>query len=373
MAHAAKKVVPYTPPTWAAGLLAPPGRLHLIPPRYATPIQELTLSHPLGSKSIAVKRDDMTGMEMTGNKLRKLEFLLAEAVATGSDCVVTMGGLQSNHTRATCIAAATQGLPSYIVLRTPDGVEETDPGLVGNLLPSRLAKASIIQVPLSECRRLGSDGVLKAVQEKLVAEGKRPYVIPIGGSNSVGTWGYLECVREIAQQLRDEGLDFTDIAFALGSGGTGAGIALGVHLSGLPVKVHGFSVCDSPEYFQRYIDERIAPGLVPPGGASLPPAKDLMDIEHVAGLGYAASTPVELEFIQSVMCDTGLLLDPVYTGKAMMGLVQKIQERPERFRGDRILFIHTGGIFGVYAKAGELAAVPGIIPPAQSLAQFLSS
>jgi len=188
-------------------------------------------------------------------QVRKLEFLLADAKNKGHDCVVTVGGIQSNHCRATAVAARYLGLDCHLILRNSRQLADADPGLVGNLLVERLAGAVVHQITKEEYARKGSTALGEALIEQLRSEGKNPYYIPVGGSNSLGCWGYLMAVEEIKQQSEEMGVDFTDIVMACGSGGTAAGLALGCHLSVLKARMHAYGVCDDPEYFYSYIDE----------------------------------------------------------------------------------------------------------------------
>jgi D-cysteine desulfhydrase len=192
---------------------------------------------------------------MSGNKVRKLQFLLADALAKQCDSIVTIGGEQSNHVRATAMAARAVGLEPHIILRTDK--ERQDLGLSGNILLDRLAGAQIWLATKREWRNHGSDALVNAIVEDLRQEGKNPYPIPVGGTNGLGTWGYLDAVAELETQIAEgnSGLpSFSDIAITTGSGGTTGGLALGVHLSSLESKVHGFSVCDNPGFtFPTYI------------------------------------------------------------------------------------------------------------------------
>ncbi|RHY42112.1 hypothetical protein DYB38_010390, partial [Aphanomyces astaci] len=354
------KTVPYAPPTWASALANPPTE-RVVLGNFPTPIFPFRPPGLPDGVQMFIKRDDYSGLEMSGNKARKLEFLLAEALRQGADCVVTCGGVQSNHCRATAVAARMMGLDSYLLLRTSD--TETDPGLVGNLLidrssfPSswhilitciRLVGAELILVPRREyAKQGGGDYFIAKTVEKLRKQGRKPYGIPVGGSNGLGTWGYLESIEEMEHQIE---LPITDIAFACGSGGSAAGIGVGAYLyaqahqdsslqftrSELP-PVHAYIVCDSPTYFYDHIDQVILPGM----GLG-------------TGLGYAKNTKEELAYISLVARTTGVLLDPVYSGKALYMLVKDLQDAPHKFTGKSILFVHTGGQFGLFDKVADL-------------------
>ncbi|KAK3041883.1 hypothetical protein RJ639_002165, partial [Escallonia herrerae] len=253
-------------------------------------------------------RDDLSGMQLSGNKVRKLEFLLADAVAQGADCIVTIGGIQSNHCRATAVAAKYLNLDCYLILRTSKNLVEKDPGLTGNLLVERLIGAHIDLVSKEEYAKVGSVALTSLLKERLLKEGRRPYVIPVGGSNSLGTWGYIEAIREIEQQLQKGTTEvgFDDIVVACGSGGTIAGLSIGSWLSELKAKVHAFCVCDDPDYFYDY-----AQGLLDGLQAGVK-SRDIVNIENAKGLGYAMNTTEELKFVKEVAQATGVILDPVY-------------------------------------------------------------
>uniref|UniRef100_A0A803N899 D-cysteine desulfhydrase n=1 Tax=Chenopodium quinoa TaxID=63459 RepID=A0A803N899_CHEQI len=318
---------PYDPPTWAT---------HLSP----LPSHTFSLAH----------RDDLSGMQLSGNKVRKLEFLMADAVAQGADCIITIGGIQSNHCRATAVAAKYLNLDCFLILRTSKALLDKDPGLTGNLLVERLVGAHVELVSKEEYAKIGSVALTNLLKERLISEGRKPYVIPVGGSNSLGTWGYIEAIREIEQQLQNvaESRSFDDIVVACGSGGTIAGLSLGAWLSNLKAKVHAFSVCDDPDYFYNFV-QGLLDGLK--AGIS---SRDI-----VKGLGYAINTQEELNFVKEIASATGVVLDPVYSGKAAFGLMKDMTENPEKWQGRRILFIHTGGLLGLFDKTSELAAMVG--------------
>lgn len=305
-----------------------------------------------------IKRDDLTGLQLSGNKIRKLEFILAEAKAAGHDSVITLGGIQSNHARATAVAASYLGLQPHLILRTSRAQlsKGLDPGLTGNLLVERLIGATIHLVTKEEYSMVGQAALGAKMVENLRAQGLNPYLIPVGGSSALGTWGYLSMIEELAGQIAtegDDGVQFTDIAMACGSGGTTAGIALGNHLSGLGLKVHAYMVCDDERYFTEYID-----GLLQELGATRDrigaSAADLCRYVQAKGQGYALSRQEELQTVVDVATSTGIVLDPVYTGKAVHGMLSEMAADPEAWRGRKVLFIHTGGLLGLYEAAPQL-------------------
>ncbi|KQK01684.1 putative D-cysteine desulfhydrase 1, mitochondrial [Brachypodium distachyon] len=344
---------PYTPPSWASHLsLAPPHTFSL--GHFPTPIHKWNLPNLPEDTEVWIKRDDLSGMQLSGNKVRKLEFLLADAVAQGADCVITVGGIQSNHCRATAVAAKYLNLDCYLILRTSKLLVDKDPGLVGNLLVERLLGAHIDLVSKEEYGQIGSVALADLLKKKLLAEGRKPYVIPVGGSNSLGTWGYVEAIREIEQQIQLSGdVQFDDIIVACGSGGTIAGLALGSKLSSLKAKVHAFSVCDDPEYFYDYVQ-----GLID-GLQSGLDSRDIVSIENAKGLGYAMNTTEELKFVKDIAAATGIVLDPVYSGKGAYGMLKDMSSNPAKWKGRKVLFIHTGGLLGLYDKVDQMSSLAG--------------
>ncbi|KIY95661.1 hypothetical protein MNEG_12301, partial [Monoraphidium neglectum] len=328
----------FSPPAWAKGLIAPAQRyrLGILP----TPIHRFSPPGVPADVELWIKRDDLSGMQMSGNKVRKLEFLMAEAKQQGADCVVTVGGIQSNHTRATAVAARYLGLDCHLILRTSRALVDGDPGLVGNLLVERLAGAVVHKITKEEYAAKGGDALGQQLAEQLKAEGRKPYFIPVGGSNSLGCWGYLMAVDEIQKQSEDLGFKFDDIIMACGSGGTTAGLALGNHLSGYGARVHAYGVCDDPDYFYNFIDG-LYRGLGWPDAAG---ARGTLAAVQARGLGYAISSDAELATVQAVAGATGVVLDPVYSGKALHQLLADIAAAPGEWRGRRVLFLHTGGL-----------------------------
>ncbi|MCS6915311.1 MAG: pyridoxal-phosphate dependent enzyme [Myxococcales bacterium] len=298
-----------------------------------------------------VKRDDLTGAALSGNKVRKLELLLAEAVARGADTVITCGGLQSNHCRATALAAAQLGLRSVLLLRTADPT--APPPLEGNVLLDRLAGAELRLVSPAQYRDRAS--LLSALRQELAQAGRSAYLIPEGGSNALGALAYARCVAELQAQLPPG--PWT-LCCAVGSGGTLAGLLLGVALAGLPWRVVGFAVCDDRAHFVRIVGElldEIARRFQLPQAAELARRQDAIELrDHSVGRGYALSRPQELAVLRDACRLEGLVLDPVYTGKALHGLVEELRQDPASL-GPRLLFVHTGGLFGLFPRGAELA------------------
>ncbi|KAJ8441859.1 hypothetical protein Cgig2_004470 [Carnegiea gigantea] len=301
---------PYDPPSWASHLSPIPFRTFSLG-HLPTPIHKWNLPNLPPNTEVWLKRDDLSGMQLSGNKVRKLEFLMADAVAQGADCIVTIGGIQSNHCRATAVASKYLNLNCFLILRTSKALLDKDPGLTGNLLVERLVGAHVDLVSKEEYAKIGSVALTNLLKERLISEGRRPYVIPVGGSNSLGTWGYVEATREIEQQLQTaaDTRGFDDIVVACGR-------------------------------ILQFVSQLDFPRLA-------------------KGLGYAINTEEELKFVKEIACTTGVVLDPVYSGKAAFGLLKDMAEHPEEWEGRRILFIHTGGLLGLFDKTNQLTPLVG--------------
>jgi len=324
-------------------LPTPPPRLDIA--RLPTPIHRLErLSAAWGGPSLWVKRDDLTGSVLTGNKIRKLQYAVHEAQREGADTLVTCGGLQSNHCRAAAVLARQLGLDVVLMLR---GDGHTD--RQGNHLLARIVGAEIRYVSPETYRNRTRE--LAAIAEELRASSRRPYVISEGCSMPMGVWGYIECAQEIEAQAQALGVSFHTIAHAVGSGGTSAGLELGTQISASRSRVLGFAVCDDTPTFQAQI-QVLMQATVDRFGLGLSVSTPNI-LDHSVGAGYAAPSPAELETIVEVARLEGLLLDPVYTGRAMHGLRQEIAAG--RFSADDdVLFVHTGGVFGLYPFAQDL-------------------
>eukprot|EP00892_Ulva_mutabilis_P006631 jgi/Ulvmu1/433/UM001_0440.1 len=339
----------FTAPDWAASLKLKPTEtvgLAMTP----TPVHEWKLPGLPDDVTVHVKRDDMTGLQMSGNKVRKLEFLMAEALAAGADSVITIGGIQSNHCRATAAAATYLGMECHLILRNTEHHASQDAGLVGNLLPERLQGAHIHQVSKREYVTHGSEALGEKLAEELRAQGRKPYVVPVGGSNALGCWGYMTAMHELAQQTPAAGA-FTHIVMACGSGATTGGLALANHLSGYGAKVIGYGVCDDEDYFYDFID-----GLYEGLGADVA-ARDIVTMVQGKGEGYALSREEELQTVVDVAMATGVVLDPVYSGKALHAFLIDVKASPEKWSGARVLLLHTGGLLGMYDKVGQLQPI----------------
>jgi D-cysteine desulfhydrase len=295
-----------------------------------------------------IKRDDATGGAEAGNKVRKLEYLVADALSRRADAIVTCGGLQSNHARATALVCASLGLACVLVLRVADPSRAPLPR-DGNVLLDRLAGAEIRLVSHEEYARRAA--VMESVAADLRDRGKRPYVVPEGGSNGIGALGYVECMRETAVQI-GHGLvgkkaPFDLVVHACGSGGTAAGVVLGAARFDVAKSVRAMAVCDDAAYFEKTI-ARIVGEARSWDGSLGDPAPFVVD-DRAKGPAYAVSSRVQRETIVRVARASGLVLDPVYGGKAMHGLKEAV-DRGDVPRGARVLFLHTGGLPGLLAQ-----------------------
>jgi len=339
---------PYLAPEWARGLaVIPRGRLRLA--RLPTPTERWRPPDADPDWDIWIKRDDLTGLVTSGNKIRKLEFLLAEALEQSADTVITCGGIQSNHARATAAAARALGLDCHLVLAA-NSAPVADPGLGGNLLLDRLVGARIHRITWEEYPERSAH--MATVARELQAAGRRPFVIPEGGSSLAGCWGYIEAIQELLAEQRAHGWDWADLAGACGSGGTAAGLAAGVRAAGWPVRVHAVIVSRDVEYFRELIRRHwLDLGL----GSAVDETVDL--VPGYVGAGYGVSQPQELERLVHTARRTGVILDPVYTGKAFYGMISEMRANPGRFQGRRVLFWHTGGLFALFDRQDELAPV----------------
>lgn len=323
-----------------------------LPPRVAlaqrpTPLQYLPRATERWGcgKRLWIKRDDLTGCLLSGNKVRKLEFIIAHALAEGYDTLITCGGLQSNHCRATAFAAAQAGLSAHLVLRG-----DTPLTGQGNYLLGQLAGATINCYPKSHYVA-ELPALLEAWRVHYAERGKKALVIPTGGSDGLGIWGYIAACEELREDLARADIESAHLVTATGSGGTQAGLTLGTALHALPLTVWGVNVCDDEAYFLNKVATDVAdwrsrfPGQ--PAATVTPRV-----IDGYVGAGYGVASPEVLRVIADLAALEGVLLDPVYTGKAFHGLVQELPTG--RFDDQRdIVFLHSGGVFGVFPQADQ--------------------
>ena len=313
-----------------------------------TPLEKLeNLSRHLGGPEIWIKRDDCTVVATGGNKVRKLEWLAGEAVAQGADHLVTQGAVQSNHVRQTAAVARKLGMKCTALLEHRIETNDRDYLNSGNVLLDRLFDCAI------EYRPPGLDMNAEAVAkgEALKAEGGRPYVIPGGGSNRVGALGYVSCAQELVAQADEMGLAIDRLVTATGSAGTHAGLVVGLAGCNANIPVLGIGVRnpkDRQEAAVHALAEATAEYVGVRGG--IPRATVEANCDYV-GPGYGQPTEGMKEAVLMLSRLEGVLLDPVYSGKAMAGLIDLIR-KGKIGKNERVVFLHTGGAVGLFGYTG---------------------
>lgn len=317
-----------------------------------TPLERLDrLSKHLGGPDIWIKRDDLTGLAGGGNKTRKLEFLVADALAQGCDTLVTVGAVQSNHCRLTLAAAAKEGLGCRLVLeQRVAGSYRTD-GTGNNLLFDLLGaeKIEVVDAGVDLGARMAAIGA------DLAREGRKAYLIPGGGSNALGALGYVACAQELLQQAFDADLRMDQIVVASGSAGTHAGLLVGLEGANAGIPLTGVNV-RRPRAEQEGNVHKLAVETAALLRLEKPIEKSSVTaLADWVGPGYSLPTPEMVEAVRLLASLEAILLDPVYTGKAMAGLIGLV--RQGRFkRGETIVFVHTGGSPALYAYQDDLRA-----------------
>lgn len=314
-----------------------------------TPLEKMErLTAHLGGPALWVKRDDCTGLGLGGNKVRKLEFLLADARRLGADTIVSGGVIQSNHARQTAAASAKLGLDCHLALMT-GRVPDVDPDYdaTGNILLDRLFGA--------HCTMFDWKADRNAVIAELIADlkrrGKRPYMVPYGGSSALGACGFVAAVRELATQSAASGARITHVVHASGSAGTQAGLAVGLSILAPEIELIGIDIDAEPERVRGDVD-RVAGEAAALLGVDRPPPVTVT-AGH-AGPGYGIPTPAMVEAVRLAARLEGLVLDPVYTGKGFAGMIDLV--RQGRFKpSDKVLFWHTGGAPGLFAYRSAFA------------------
>lgn len=315
-----------------------------------TPLELMPrLSEHLGGPDIYVKRDDCTGLASGGNKTRKLEFSMGEALAQGADTIITVGAVQSNHVRQTAAAACKLGLACEVMLehrvQQPSDVYSNS----GNVFLDRIYGANLREYPA------GTDfnAAMIEIADEVSAKGGTPYYVPGGASNAVGALGYVECGIELLSQCEQQELVLDHVVTATGSAGTHAGLAVGLRGSGSDLPILGFGV-NAPQDIQ---EERVFKLAVETADLVSAPGcvtrDDIIADCNYIGPGYGEPTESMNEAILMLARQEGLLFDPVYSGKALAGLIDYV--RKGRFsKGQKIVFLHTGGSAGLFAYADTL-------------------
>lgn len=317
--------------------------------QYATPIEKLErLSGILGGPTVYMKRDDLLGLAGGGNKTRKLEFLMADALSKGADTVITCGAVQSNHCRLTLAAAVKEGLRCQLVL------EQRVPGSYDRYASGNNFLFHLLGVEAVHVVEGGSDMMaeMQRVADELREQGRKPYIIPGGGSNEIGALGYVACAQEMLQQLFEMELSIDHIIVTSGSTGTHAGVLTGIigQNAHIPVTGIGINRRKSPQTEAVYA---LCTALASKLELRQAPAKeDVIVFDDYIGEGYSRPTKEMIEAVKLVARTEAILLDPVYTGKAMAGMIDLIKKG---YFGDakNILFLHTGGSPALYAYTKE--------------------
>ena len=311
-----------------------------------TPLERLPrFSQAIGGPNIYIKRDDLLGLTGGGNKTRKLEFLVADALAQGADTLITCGGVQSNHCRLTLAAAVKEGLKCRLVLSeiVPGSY---NPEASGNVLLYHLLGVEKVKVV-----PWGTDlmSELENAAAEATYEGRKPYIIPMGGSNHLGVLGYIACAEEIMNQAFEAGIDIHHIVLPDGSAGTHSGLLLGLCGNNCHIPVTGISVLNPKVVLKNRILELVQQTAVYMGINVKIPGKEIVCFEEYLGAGYTLPTVEMVQTVKLLARTEGILLDPTYTGKAMAGLIDLAQR--DYFQKDaNVLFLHTGGSPSLYAN-----------------------
>ncbi len=315
-----------------------------------TPIEKLArLSAELGGPTIYIKRDDLLGLAGGGNKTRKLEFLVAEALGRDADTLITCGAVQSNHCRLTLAAAVKEGLKCRRVLeeRVPGSYKLESGG--NNFLFQLMGVEKITVVPG------GSDmtAAMQSVADEVAAEGRKAYVIPGGGSNPVGATGYVACAQEILAQIFDLGINIDRIICASGSAGTHAGLVTGFYGSNSNLPVIGINVSRPKSDQEELVHDLVQRTARHIGLNSDIPREAVVCFDEYVGPGYSLPTPEMAEAVRMLARLEGVLIDPVYTGKAMAGLIDLVRKGAFN-KDENILFVHTGGSPALYVYMQDI-------------------
>ncbi|MBL4580678.1 MAG: D-cysteine desulfhydrase family protein [Gammaproteobacteria bacterium] len=321
-----------------------PARIELA--QLPTPITKLErFSQRFKDTTIWIKRDELTGTEVSGNKIRKLEYCIAEAQNQSCDTLITCGGIQSNHCRATAVLGARLGMKVHLILRgeKPDVLE-------GNLLMDYLCGAEVSY--LSQAQWSGHEDLASELQARCVSQGKKAFFIPVGASDEVGLWGYIKASEELNQDFLDLKMEPEYIVTATGSGGTQAGLIVGTELLGMRSQVVAFNVSDDAAYFEKKIRGDVMLWKQRYNQEFDESKMKIKTVEGYLGAGYGVAGPEIFDGIAELARIEGIFLDPVYTGKAFHGMVAELE------KGDagalsgakNVVFIHTGGLFGVFPQ-----------------------
>ena len=319
-------------------------RLHFA--HLPTPLEPLTrLSAELNGPNLWIKRDDCTGLSSGGNKTRKLEFLMADAVEQGADTIITQGATQSNHARQTCAIAAKLGMTCHILLEDRTGYHDEAYSQNGNVLLDQLHGASISIRPADS----DMNAEMEQLAQQLRDDGKKTYIIPGGGSNEIGALGYVNAAFELTHQANERSLRIDHLVHATGSAGTQAGLVLGMEAMNSRIPVYGVSV-----RAEKQKQEENVYGLVQRTAEFMGYSPDLVSREKVVansdyvGPGYGLPTDGMIEAVKLMASYEGILLDPVYAGKGFAGLLDLVRKGFFK-KGENVVFLHTGGSVSLFA------------------------
>ena len=317
---------------------------------WATPIEKLDrFSEVLEGPEIYIKRDDLLGLSAGGNKTRKLEFLVADAIDQGADTLITCGAVQSNHCRLTLAAAVKEGMKCRLILeeRVAGSYKED---ASGNNFLFKLLGVELISVVTG-----GSDmaAAMEKEAEAVRQAGRKPYVIPGGGSNTIGATGYVACAEEIMQQLFETGLSIDHIVCPSGSTGTHAGLITGFYGTNANIPVTGINVSRKKDIQEEMVYKLVLETAEKVGVNQIIPRESVICLDQYVGPGYSLPTAEMAEAVRLLARTEGILLDPVYSGKTMAGMIGMIRQGVLK-KGQKVLFVHTGGSPALYAYMKEV-------------------
>jgi len=319
-------------------------RLHLA--HLPTPLEPMPrISEHLGGPNLWIKRDDCSGLSSGGNKTRKLEFLMADAIERGSDSIITQGATQSNHARQSCAAAARLGLECHILLEDRTGYQDEAYAYNGNVLLDQLHGATISLRPADS----DMNAEMELLAQQLRDDGKKPYIIPGGGSNETGALGYVNAAFEMTHQANERSLRIDHLVHATGSAGTQAGLVVGMQAMNSGIPVYGISV-RAPKAKQEENVFGLAQRTLDFMGLaqSLVPRNSVVANSDYVGDGYGLPTDSMVEAVKMLATYEGILLDPVYSGKGFAGLIDLVRKGHFK-KGENVVFLHTGGSVSLFA------------------------
>ena len=318
-------------------------RLHFA--HLPTPLEPMQrISKALGGPNLWIKRDDCTGLSSGGNKTRKLEFLMADAVERKADCIITQGATQSNHARQTCAIAGKLDLECHILLEDRTGYEDEAYTLNGNVLLDQLHGATISNRPAGTDMNQAMNDLAQSLRD----DGKHPYIIPGGGSNEIGALGYVNAAIELTTQANDRSLRIDHVVHATGSSGTQAGLVLGMEGINSGIAVYGVGVRAPKEKQEQMVYDLAQRTAVHMGlNPEIVAREKVVANSDYVGDGYGLPTSSMVEAVKMLAQYEGILLDPVYSGKGFAGLVDLIRKGHFK-KGENVVFLHTGGSISLF-------------------------